>query len=200
MVNPLLQVFLLLATAILGGLGHPEDLGGLDLDEEVIDVDPTVGEGNKEDSRLEVRYDQVLESGENLNRMEEENFGYQPKNAWTNIGNDVFHLRKRSDAEERRMDDKIRILKKRDNFNMDGKIRILKKRDNFNMDGKIRILKKRDNFNMDGKIRILKKRDNFNMDGKIRILKKRDNFNMDGKIRILKKRDNFNMDGKIRIL
>ena len=202
MVGCLLRhVLVPVATALLAGLKHPngrpEDMGGMDLKQ--VFIDPTEA-GNKGEALLEDRSDQVL-AGRNLNRMDEGYVGNNNNNArnnnWMGLGNDMLHILKRSDAEERQMNGRIRILKKRDNYSMDGKIRILKKRDD-NMDGKIRILKKENNDNMDGQIRILKKRD-FNMNGKIRILKKRD-FNMDGKIRILKKRDDFNMDGKIRIL
>ena len=199
MVSSLLRhVLVPVATALLAGLKHPngrpEDMGGINLKE--VFIDPTEA-GNKGEALLEDRSDQVL-AGRNLNIGNNNNNARN--NNWMGLGNDMLHILKRSDAEERQMNGRIRILKKRDNYNMDGKIRILKKRDDNmdGMDGKIRILKKENNDNMDGQIRILKKRD-FNMNGKIRILKKRD-FNMDGKIGILKKQDDFNMDGKIRIL
>ena len=125
MVSPLLQVFLTFATALLVGIAHPtrhpEDIGGMDLDEVFIDVDPTEVEGNKGDALLNDRSDQAVAGG----------------NTWMRVGNKVFYLLKRSDTEERQMNGRIRILKKRDNYNMDGKIRILKKRNNFNRDGKI---------------------------------------------------------------
>ena len=127
---------------------------------------------------------------------------------------------KRSKAEE---NGRIRILKKRDDFNMDGKIRILKKRDGHNRDGRVRILKRNDDYNMDGRIRILKKSDDYNMDGRVRILKRSEydmrllrrilvlqslgkmlntydkrGWNMDGKLRILKRSDESqrNFDGQ----
>ena len=208
MVGSLLRhVLVPVATVLLAGLKHPngrpEDMGGVDLKQ--VFIDPTEA-GNKGEALLEDRSDQVL-AGRNLNRIDEgyvgnnNNIGNNNNNVrnnnWMGLGNDMLHILKRSDAEERQMNGRIRILKKRDNYNMDGKIRILKKRVD-KMDGKIRILKKENNDNMDGQIRILKKRD-FNMNGKIRILKKRD-FNMDGKIRILKKQDNYNMEDKIRTL
>ena len=140
MVSTLLQVFLPLATAIR--FGHPQDVGGLDLDAVFNNADPIEVKGNTGEALLK---DQVVAEG-NLNRMDEEIIGWQ---TWIRVGNKVFHLLKQSDAEERQMNGRIQILKKRDNFNMDGKIRILKKRDNYNMDGKIRILKKRDNYYME---------------------------------------------------
>ena len=101
------------------------------LDEVFIHVDPTVGKRNKGTSDQEV-------SVGNLNKMDEENVGW-PKPTWGRVGNKVLvYILKRSDAEERQMDGRIRILKKRDNYNRDDMginfKRILKKRDNYNMD------------------------------------------------------------------
>ena len=120
--SPLLQIFFPFATTLLVGLvahptRHPEDVGGIDLNEVFIDVDPT-GEGNKGDVLLNDRPDQVVAGG-NLNRMDEEIVGWHslPKNTW----NKVFYLLKRSDTEERQTNGRIRILKKRNTYKMDGK-------------------------------------------------------------------------------
>ena len=111
---------------------HPEDVGGMDLGEVVIDVDPTEGKRN------------MGRSDQGVSVRKIENVVW-PKNTWSRVGNKVLvYILKRSDADERQMDGRIRILKKRDNYNRDDMginfKRILKKRDN--MDGKIRILKK----------------------------------------------------------
>ena len=170
------------------------------MEEIVIDVDPAEGEeGN------------VLEeerSQRDLNNigMGEENAGGEGSD--NRIGR--FRILKRSEAEEGPENGRIRILKKRDDFNMDGKIRILKKRDGHSRDGRVRILKRNDDYNMDGRIRILKKSDDYNMDGRVRILK-RSEYDMRLLRRILvlqslgrmlntyDKRER-NMDGKFRIL
>ena len=106
--SPLLQIFFPFATTLLVGLvahptRHPEDVGGIDLNEVFIDVDPT-GEGNKGDVLLNDRPDQVVAAG-NLNRMDEEIVGWHslPKNTW----NKVFYLLKRSDTEERQTNGRI---------------------------------------------------------------------------------------------
>ena len=75
---------------------------------------------------------------------------------------------------------------------MNGRIRILKKRDNYNTDNM-------DNYNMDGKIRILKRAEH-EMSNLRRLLE--DQKNTERRKKLLKRADNdsYNVDGRIRIL
>ena len=184
MARPTLHLLLILTTAILlvpgKTAGYPaEKLGGLDL-EVVIHVPPTsAGEGSKEkdesllEQMLGYRSDQALEGG-GLNNLDMEK-GYPGQEADDRLraGNGVVQLLKRSAAEERQMNGRIRILKKRDNYNMDGKIRILKRAEH-----EISTLRKlledqNTEDNTESQKNLLKRADDhsYNMDGRVRILK-----------------------------
>ena len=215
MARPFLSIFSTLATAIviMSANASLDNKVGPVMEEIVIDVDPAEGEqGN-------VLEEERAQRDLNNLGMSEEYAGREPGD--NRIGR--FRILKRSEAEEGPENGRIKILKKRDDFNMDGKIRILKKRDGHNRDGRVRILKRNDDYNMDGRIRILKKSDDYNMDGRVRILKRSEydmrllqrilvlqslgrmlntydkrGRNMDGKLRILKRSDESqrNCDGK----
>ena len=218
MARPSLSILSTLTTTIviISANASLDNKVGPVMEEIVIDVDPAEGEeGN------------VLEEERSQRHLN--NIGMGEEYAGGNPGDNrirEFHILKRSDSEEGPENGRIRILKKRDDFNMDGKIRILKKRDGHNRDGRVRILKRNDDYNMDGRIRILKKSDDYNMDGRVRILKRSEydmrllrrilvlqslgrmlntydkrGRNMDGKLRILKRSDESqrNFDGQVRM-
>ena len=215
MARPSLSIFSILTTAIviMSANSSLDKKVGPVMEEILIDFDPAEGEeGN------------VLE--EERSQRDLNNLGMGEEYAGTEGGDNRiggFRILKRSEADEGPENGRIRILKKRDDFNMDGKIRILKKRDGHNRDGRVRILKRNDDYNMDGRIRILKKSDDYNMDGRVRILKRSEydmrllrrilvmqslgkmlntydkrGRNMDGKLRILRKSDESqrNVDGQ----
>ena len=88
-------------------------------------------------------------------------------------GNGVVQLVKRSAAEERQMNGRIRILKKRDNYNMDGRIRILKRAEQ-EMSTLRKLLEGQNTEDNNETQNNLEKRadnDSYNMDGRVRILK-----------------------------
>ena len=164
MARPFLPMFSTLTTAIVivSANASLDNKVGPVMEEIVIDVDPAEGEqGN-------VLEEERAQRDLNNMGMGEEYAGGEPGD--NRIGG--FRILKRSEAEEGPENGRIRILKKRDDFNIDGKIRILKKRDGHSMDGRVRILKKNDDYNRDGRIRILKKSNNHKMDEWIRIIKR----------------------------
>merc|ERR1711974_546645 len=206
MASPLLRALLILATAILLVPGqtakYPEEDGGMDL-EVLIHVPPmAAGEGSKEKDQallepmlVGYRSDQALLGGR-LNNLDVDK-GYAGQ-AEDRMRAGSIQLLKRSAAEERRLDGRIWILKKRDSRNMDGRIRILKRAEQ-EMVNLRRLLEDQNTEDNTERQKNLEKRadnDSYNMDGRVRILKRADD-NRDGKIRILKRADD-NRDGKIR--
>ena len=160
---------------------YPEELGGFDL-EVNIGVPPTAGGSNEKDKALleeMLRYksEQDLMGGI-LNHLDLGN-GYAAGRAEDRIGGGNKQLVKRAAGEERQTNGRIRILRKRDNFNMDNM-------DSFNMDGKIRILKRAE-YEMNSLRRLLE--DQKNIERRKNLLKICDDnsYNMDGRIRILKR-------------
>ena len=135
MASPLLRAFLILATAFLLVPGqtaqHPEDGGGMDL--EVLIHVPTAVAGERSKGKGQAllepmlvgyRSDQTLVGGRLNNLDVDKGFAREAEDRMRAGG---IQLLKRSAAEERQMDGRIRILKKWDNRNMDGRIRILKR-------------------------------------------------------------------------
>ena len=194
MASPLLRALLILATAFLLVPGqqtakYPEDDGGMDL-EVLIHVPPVAaGEGSKgkgqallEPMLVGYRSDQTLVGGRLNNLDVDKGFA---REAEDRMRAGSIQLLKRSAAEERQMDGRIRILKKRDNRNMDGRIRILKRAEQEM--GNLRRLLEDQNAeeNEERKKNSVKRADN-NVDGRIRILKRAED-RVDGKIRILKR-------------
>ena len=185
MVCPTLHVLLILATSILQAVpgqpaGYPENkVGGLDL-EVIIHLPPTsAGEGSKEKDEtlvgqmLGYKSDQAVEGG-GLNNLDMEK-GYPGQEAEDRMGagNGVVQLVKRSAAEERQMNGRIRILKKRDNYNMDGRIRILKRAEH-EMSTLRKLLEGQNTEdNTESQRNLVKRADNnsYDMDGRVRILK-----------------------------
>ena len=176
---PLLMLLaLLLAPVSCHSLAkYPEELGGFDL-EVNIGVPPTAGGSNEKDKALMeeiLRYksEQDLMGGI-LNHLDLGNGRAEDR-----IGGGNGQLVKRAAGEERPTNGRIRILRKRDNFNMDNM-------DSFNWDGKIRILKRAD-YEMNSLRRLLE--DQKNIERRKNLLKICDDnsYNMDGRIRILKR-------------
>merc|ERR1712179_506992 len=172
---PLLMLLaLLLVPASCHSLAkYPEELGGFDL-EVNIGVPPTAGGSNEKDKALleeMLRYksEQDLMGGI-LNHLDLGN-GYAAGRADDRIGGGNGQLVKRAAGEERQTNGRIRILRKRDNFNMDGKIRILKRAE-YEMNSLRRLLE--DQKNIERRKKLLKRSDDnsYNMDGRIRILKR----------------------------
>ena len=173
---------LLLVTAILllvpacQSAKYSEDLGDVDL-EVIIDVPPTARvERSKEkdeallEEMLGYRSEQALVGG-SLNKK-----GFSAGQAEDRMrGGNIL---KRS-AAERQMNGRIRILKKRDNYNTD-------KMDNFNMDGKIRILKRAEH-EMSNLRRLLEDQNGTERRNKLLKRADDDSYNVDGRIRILKR-------------
>ena len=202
MARPFLPMFSTLTTAIVivSANASLDNKVGPVMEEIVIDVDPAEGEeGNVlEEERSQRDLNNIV--------MGEEYAGRNPADNRIR----EFHILKRADPGEGPANGRIRILKKRDDFNMDGKIRILKKRDGHSRNGRVRILKRNDDYNMDGRIRILKKSDDYNMDGRVRILKRSEyDMRLLRRILVLQSLDTMlntfdkrgrNSDGRIRIL
>ena len=150
---------------------YPE---GFDL-EVNIGVPPTTGGSNEKDKALlEEMPRYKSEQDLILNHLDLDN-GY----AEYRIGAGNKQVVKRAAGEERQRNGRIRILRKRDNFNMDNM-------DSFNWDGKIRILKRAD-YEMNSLRRLLE--DQKNIERRKNLLKICDDnsYNMDGRIRILKR-------------
>merc|ERR1712133_56435 len=154
---------------------YPEELEGFDL-EVNIGMPPTTGGSNEKDkSLLEEMPRYKSEKDLILNHLDLDN-GYAAERAENRIGGIV----KRAAGEERQRNGRIRILRKRDNFNM------VDNMDSFNWDGKIRILKRAD-YEMNRLQRLLE--DQRNIERRKNLLKICDDnsYNMDGRIRILKR-------------
>merc|ERR1712130_79720 len=171
----LLLLALLLVLASCHSLAkYPE---GFDL-EVNIGVPPTTGGSNEKDKAL---LEEILryksEQDLILNHLYLDN-GY----AEYRIGGGKKEVVKRAAGEERQRNGRIRIPRKRDNFNTDN----MDNMDSFNWDGKIRILKRAD-YEMNSLRRILE--DQKNIERRKNLLKICDDnsYNMDGRIRILKR-------------
>ena len=174
MARPLLHVFFPLAMSLLlVAFSHPdrlwEDVGGGKLEEVGFDLDPSWGDKGEAllGEELEDRSDQVVLGGWNSLGVNQEDAGGEHTKAMM-VGNLVFPTVKRSSgSEERQMNGKIRILRKRDKHMMDngGRVRILRRPGSVVLD----LLRFVEDQNMER--RLLKR--GGKVDGRIRILKKR---------------------------
>ena len=180
---PLLLLLAILLVPSCQSAKYPEELGGVDL-EVIIDVPPTAGGGGSKDDdealleeMLGYSSEQAAAAARRLNNLDVGK-GYAAGQVEDRMRGGNVRLLKRS-AAERQMNGRIRILKKRDNYNIDNM-------DNYNIDGKIRILKRAEH-EMSNLRRLLE--DQKNTERRKKLLKRADNdsYNVDGRIRILKR-------------